>query len=318
MGGCYSLDLRERVIQFVADGSSRRAAARRVAVSASCAIKLVQRQVRTGSAAPARQGRPKGGGKLAPVAAFLFETVEATPDITMPELAEALLATHGVTVTPGALSRFLCQRGFTYKKSLMAAERARAPIPEERHVWRTKRQPLMRSACHRLVFLDETSVTTKMTRLRGRSRRGKRLHAAAPFGHWRTQTFIAALRCSSLTAPWIVDKAMNRATFETYIETQLAPTLTKGDVVILDNLTVHKSPKAAACLKERGAWFLFLPPYSPDLNPIEEAFSKLKAHLRKAKARTFDALWRAIGDICDLFEPQECWNFLKAKGYASN
>src|SRR5207253_303315 len=113
---------------------------------------------------------------------------------------------------PGALSRFLCQPGFTYKKALMAAERARVPVPEERHVWRTKRQPLMRSACHRLVSLDETSVTTKMTRLRGRSRRGKRLHAAAPFGHWRTQTFIAALRCSSLTAPWVVDNAMNRAT----------------------------------------------------------------------------------------------------------
>jgi transposase len=200
----------------------------------------------------------------------------------------------------------------------MAAERGRAPIPEDRHEWRSKRQPLMRAACHRLVFLDETAVTTKMTRLRGRSRKGKRLHAKAPFGHWGTQTFIAGLRCDRLSAPWVIDRAMNRAAFETYVETQLAPTLNKGDVVILDNLSVHKSPKAAACLKQRGAWFLFLPPYSPDLNPIEEAFAKLKAHLRKAKARTFDALWRAIGDICGLFEPQECRNFLKAKGYASD
>lgn len=200
----------------------------------------------------------------------------------------------------------------------MAAERGRAPIPEDRHEWRTKRLPMMRSACHRLVFLDETSVTTKMTRLRGRSRKGRRLHAKAPFGHWGTQTFIAGLRCDRLSAPWVIDKAMNRAAFETDVETQLAPTLNKGDVVILDNLAVHKSPKAAACLRERGAWFLFLPPYSPDLNPIEQAFAKLKAHLRKAKARTFDALWRAIGDICGLFEPQECWNFLKDKGYASN
>jgi transposase len=102
-----------------------------------------------------------------------------------------------------------------------------------------------------------------------------------------------------------------------YIETQLAPTLQKGDVVILDNLAVHKSQKAAQCLKQRGAWFLFLPACSPDLNPIEQAFAKIKAHLRKAEARTFDALWRALGDICDLFEPQECWNFLKAAGYAS-
>lgn len=149
----------------------------------------------------------------------------------------------------------------------MAAERGRAPIPEDRHEWRSKRQPLMRAACHRLVFLDETAVTTKMTRLRGRSRKGKRLHAKAPFGHWGTQTFIAGLRCDRLSAPWVIDRAMNRAAFETYVETQLAPTLNKGDVVILDNLSVHKSPKAAACLKQRGAWFLFLPPYSPDLNP---------------------------------------------------
>ena len=106
--------------------------------------------------------------------------------------------------------------------------------------------------------------------------------------------------------------------FEAYIETQLAPTLARGDVVILDNLAAHKSEKAAQCLRQRGAWFLFLPAYSPDLNPIEQAFSKLKAHLRKAEARTLDALWRAIGDICDLFEPQECWNYLKAAGYASD
>ena len=110
---------------------------------------------------------------------------------------------------------------------------------------------------------------------------------------------------------------MNRAACEPYVETQLAPTLNKDDVVILDNLVVHKSPEAA-CLKERGAWFLFPLPYAPDLNPIEQAFAKVKAHLRKAKARTFDALLQAVGDIRGLFEPQECWNFLKNKEYESN
>ena len=108
---------------------------------------------------------------------------------------------------------------------------------------------------------------------------------------------------------------MTRRIFETYVETQLAPTLSKGDVVILDNLPAHKSEKAAQCLKQRGAWFLFLPPYSPDLNPIEQAFSKIKAHLRKAEARTVEALWRAIGDICDLFEPEVCRNYFTAAGY---
>ncbi len=106
--------------------------------------------------------------------------------------------------------------------------------------------------------------------------------------------------------------------FDIYVETQLAPTLAPGDVVILDNLAVHKSQRAALALKARGAWFLFLPPYSPDLNPIEMAFSKLKAHLRAASARTFDTLWRAVGDICDLYDPVECWNYFKAAGYASH
>ena len=200
----------------------------------------------------------------------------------------------------------------------MAAECARADIREERRVWTGRRQPRMRQQPSRLVFLDETSVNTKMTRLRGRSRKGQRLRTAAPFGPWKTHTFIAGLRCHELSAPWVIDGPITRRAFETYIETQLAPTLAKGDVVILDNLAVHKSAKAAACLKQRGAWFLFLPAYSPDLNPIEQAFAKLKAHLRKAAARTVDALWRVVGDICDLFEPQEGWNYLKAAGYASD
>ena len=147
----------------------------------------------------------------------------------------------------------------------------------------------MRKDVHRLIFLDETGTTTKMTRLRGRARVGARLKGKAPFGHWGTQTFIAGLRCNGLTAPWVVDKPVNRAIFELYIETQLAPTLAPGDIVILDNLASHKSEKAQAILKERGAWFLFLPPYSPDLNPIEMAFAKLKAHLRRIGARTIDA-----------------------------
>ena len=129
---------------------------------------------------------------------------------------------------------------------------------------------------------------------------------------------VAGLRYSGLTAPWVIDGPMTRSAFDIYIETQLAPTLRQGDVVILDNLAVHKSEKAARCLQQRGAWLLFLPAYSPDLNPIEQAFAKIKAHLRKAEARTLDALWRTLGDICNLFEPQECWNYLKAAGYASD
>lgn len=198
----------------------------------------------------------------------------------------------------------------------MASEQARADVRERRRDWIEQRWPRMRASPTRLVFIDETAVTTKMTRPRGRSPRGQRLVAHAPFGRWQTQTFIAGLRCGALTAPWVLDGPMNQATFEVYVQTQLAPTLNPGDVVILDNVGFHKSATAAQALKARGAWLLFLPPYSPDLNPIEMAFSKLKAHLRKAGARTFDALWAAVGDICALFDPEECWNFFKAAGYA--
>ena len=163
----------------------------------------------------------------------------------------------------------------------------------------------MRLEPHRLVFLDETGTTTKMTRLRGRCAKGQRLRCKAPFGHWMTQTFVAGLRCDKLTAPFVVNAPMNRRIFGTYVKTQLAPALDKGDVVIMDNLAAHKSKAAEKAIKARGAWILFLPPYSPDLNPIEMAFAKLKAHLRAKAVRTIDALWQEIGHICDLFEPAE-------------
>lgn len=175
----------------------------------------------------------------------------------------------------------------------------------------------MRLEPHRLVFIDETGTTTKMTRLRGRCLKGRRLRSKAPFGHWKTQTFIAGLRCHGLTAPFVVDRPMNRRIFETYVETQLAPTLTKGDVVILDNLAAHKSPAAEAAIRARGAWLLFLPPYSPDLNPIEQVFAKLKHLLRAAEPRDVEATWRKVGELLDLFSEEECANYFKNSGYVS-
>lgn len=173
----------------------------------------------------------------------------------------------------------------------------------------------MRREAHRLVFIDETSTNTKMIRLRGRAAKGQRLKAAAPFGHWKSETFIAGLHWNELIAPFVIDGPMNRQIFEAYVRTQLAPLLSPGDVVILDNLSSHKSLFAEQCIRARGAWMLFLPPYSPDLNPIEMAFSKLKAHLRKRAERSIQGLWNAIGEICDLYGPQECQNYFKAAGY---
>ena len=179
-------------------------------------------------------------------------------------------------------------------------------MKEARTFWISRRLPWMRLTPHRLVFIDETSTNTKMTRLYGHALCGDRLRASAPFGRWGTQTFIAGLRLCGLTAPWVLDGPMTRAAFNVYVETQLAPTLDKGDVVMLDNLSSHKSEAAVESLKAKGAWFLFLP------------FSKLKAHMRAAQARTYDALLKTIGDICTLFEPEECWNFFNAAGYASD
>ena len=164
----------------------------------------------------------------------------------------------------------------------------------------------------RLIFIDETSTNTRLTKRTGWSAKGSRFAAYAPFGKWKTQTFIAGLRCHGLTAPWIVDAPMNSRIFETWIETQLMPTLSPGDVVILDNVGFHKSERAEQLLKTKGARLLFLPPYSPELNPKEMSFSKLTSLLRKRAARSFDKITTALGDIITLFYVTECRNFFTA------
>src|SRR5262245_5787303 len=208
--------------------------------------------------------------------------------------------------------------GSAIKKTLQASEQKRAEVRKARELWTRRRKRFFAKALGRLVFLDETSTNTKLTKRAGWSQRGERYRTHAPFGQWKTQTFIAGLRCHGMVAPWIVDAPMNARRFETWIETQLAPELQPGDVVILDNVGFHKSERAAEFVRQRGAWLLFLPPYSPDLNPIEMAFSKLKALLRKKAARTFDAISDALGEICNLFDPTQCRNFFKAAGYEAD
>ena len=167
----------------------------------------------------------------------------------------------------------------------------------------------------RLVFIDETWASTNMARLRGRALKGERLRAAIPHGHWKTTTFVAGLRLSGMAAPMVLDGPINREAFHAYVEQILVPELSPGDVVIMDNLGSHKGPAVRAAIEAAGARLLYLPPYSPDFNPIENAFSKLKAHLRKAAERTVEGLWRKIGSVIDLFTPQDCANFFAAAGY---
>jgi len=153
--------------------------------------------------------------------------------------------------------------------------------------------------------------------LRGWGLRGQRLAAHVPQGHWKTLTFVAALRVDRINAPWVIDGPINGELFTLYVEKVLVPTLAPGDVVILDNLGSHKGKAARRAIRAAGAHLLFLPPYSPDLNPIEQLFAKLKHLLRNAQPRTVEATWRKVGDLLDLFSPTECANYLRNAGYAS-
>lgn len=170
----------------------------------------------------------------------------------------------------------------------------------------------------RLVFIDETGANTKMARLRGRAPRGQRCRAAIPHGHWKTTTLTAGLRLSGLTAPMILDGPMDGEAFLAYIRECLAPHLHKGDIVVMDNLPAHKVAGVRQAIEAAGAVLLYLPPYSPDFNPIELAFSKLKALLRKSAARNIPELWDAIASAINKISKTECKNFFAADGYKSD
>jgi|SRR5580693_6201802 len=310
----YSLDLRERVVRFVEEGHSRRAAAAHFKVSVSFVVNLVAAFRRRGSLrpSPAAAGATPSSMRTG---RFCWRRSPRGPTSRCRNWRPSSPPRPARRPIPPRFRVGLFAPATDSKKTLRASEQDRLDVKQAREEWTSVRQPKMRLEPQRLVFLDETGTTTKMTRLRGRSLKGRRLVSKAPFGHWKTQTFVAGLRCGALTAPFVIDAPMNRLIFETYVETQLAPALKPGDVVILDNLPAHKSAAAEKTIRARGAWLLFLPPYSPDLNPIEMAFAKLKALLRARAVRTIDALWRAIGEICDLFSPEECQNYFAAAGY---
>ena len=165
------------------------------------------------------------------------------------------------------------------------------------------------------MFIDETWASTRMARTHGRAPRGQRLRAAIPHGHWMTTTFVGALRTTGMVAPMLLDGPINGELLEAYVEQVLMPDLRAGDIVVMDNLGSHKGAAVRTLVEAAGATLLYLPPYSPDFNPIEQAFSKLKAMLRKTAARTVDALWTAISQIIETYTPDECTNYFSAAGY---
>lgn len=188
-------------------------------------------------------------------------------------------------------------------------------MAEARERWR-QGQPNLDPA--RLVFIDETGTSTNMVRTRGRSRRGTRLLGRVPHGHWKITTFVAGLRCDQIAAPFVIDRPMNSVIFLTYVTQCLVPTLKEGDIVVMDNLKPHKAKGVREAIEAAGGNLLYLPPYSPDLNPIELSFAKLKALLRKAAERSVEGLWTKIGTLLDQFTPDECAAYLHHDGYGAS
>ena len=304
----YSMELRVRVLADCDGGMAAKAAASKYSVSPAWVRRLLQRRRQTGETAP----RPRRYGPV-PLSQthgdVLRQAVADQPDAALAELRLKL----GLTVALSTLCKALNDLRLTFKKKTpRAAEQDRADVQQARRLLEAA-QPLLRP--ERLVFLDESGASTNMDRRYGRCPEGERLAGKVPHGHWKVTTLVAAMRLSGMQAAMTVDGALNGDLFVAYAEQVLAPTLSPGDVVILDNLSAHQRAEARQAIEARGAALVFLPPYSPDFNPIEMAFSKLKSILRKAKERTVEGLRAAIFAALDDFTPEECANFLHAAGY---
>ncbi|WP_461381787.1 IS630 family transposase [Devosia indica] len=312
MSKALSLDLRTRVLAAVASGLSHRQAAERFGVSAASVSRWRARERDQGAPLPKALGGDRRSGRIDACKVLILSLLEETPDITIEELRQAL-SVRGHRFGFGTIQRFFVRHAITpKKKTLHAIEQDRPDILKQRQEWFEGQLDLDPA---RLVFIDETWAKTNMVRTHGRAPRGERLRAGAPHGHWRTTTFVGALTQRGMIAPFVLNRPINRLAFEAYVEQALVPELRPGDIVIMDNLSSHKGTRTRELIEAAGASLRFLPPYSPNFNPIENAFSKLKAMLRKAAERTVDALWNRIGKLVQTFTPKECANYFAAAGY---
>ncbi|MGH6898489.1 MAG: IS630 family transposase [Geminicoccaceae bacterium] len=302
MAKAISTDLRERLTSAVESGMTRRAAAKRFGVAASTAIKWVDRCRRTGAVAARPRGGDRRSHRLEAHAAEILALIEEAPDITLGEIVAHLDRVHGLKAAQSSVWRLLDRHGMTVKKTAHASEQQRPDVLRRRRAW-FEAQPELAPEC--LVFIDETGASTKMARRYGRARRGERCRAPVP--QVTGGPLPSSARCASMamTAPMVLDGAMHGAAFLAYVEKVLAPTLSPGDIVVMDNLRAHKPVAVRRAIEAAGAELHFLPPYSPDFNPIEMAFAKLKAFLAKTAARTVDDLWDAIAQGIDTFTPAE-------------
>jgi transposase len=312
MAKAYSQDLRDRVIEAALLGPSLRQVAARFDIAVSTAIGWVGRLRDSGECVARRQGRPRGL-KLDPHRDFLLPLIAAEPDMTIQMMQDRLLDERGVKASIGTIWTFLdrCKLSFK-KKTAHASEQDRPDVLKQREDWFEGQLDLDPA---KLVFIDETWASTNMAPLRGWAPKGERLRVGIPHGHWKRTTFIAGLRLTGLTAPMVLDGSINGTSFLDWVRRVLVPTLSPGDTVVADNLTSHKGDEARKAIEAAGATIRFLPAYSPDFNPIEKAFAKIKAQLRRAAERSVAALWKTIMRLARLFTPDECANFFAACGY---
>ena len=309
----YSMDLRQRAMARLACGETTYEVAEALSIAVSSVIKWAARSRKYGSPAPAKMGGYRQRAIMGTYREMVLEAVTNKPHVTLRELA-AMLAAAGLRVHYASVSRFLKHEGKSFKKTLFGSEQQRQKLARRREQWRRYQG---RVDPTRLVFIDETWVKTNMAPLRGWGDRGARLIAHAPAGRWRTLTFLAALRHDRIDAPWVINGPINGEAFRTYIQTQLLTTLKQGDIVVIDNLGSHKSREIRTIIRAAGARLFFLPAYSPDLNPIEQLFSKIKHCMRTAMARRIDAVHDAVAEALDAVTPAECRNYLLNSGYAA-
>ncbi|MFD2407983.1 IS630 family transposase [Azorhizophilus paspali] len=306
-GQAYGQDLRDRVL--AAEGSIREVASR-FAVSDSYVARARSRQqlgqvsagVQCNHVPPRLQG----------LEGVLTERMAAAPEQTLTQLCQWIEAEHGVRVSLTTMWKTLGRLGLTLKKVIQATEQQRADVAQARHAWAAEQSRL---DVRHVVFLDETWASTNMSPSRGRSPRGRRCPRHVPHGYWKTTTFVCALRSDGLVAPLVLDGPINGRAFRAWIEQALAPNLGAGNMVVMDNLGSHRVAGVREDIQARGAELRYLPPYSPNYNPIGQVFAKLKALLRKAATRTVGTLWSAIGTLLERFPAAECERYIRHYGY---
>ena len=307
-----SCDLRQRTIEMVEVGASRHEAAEHFGVAVSSVVKWMQRWNESRSAAP----KPRGGSisRLEHQSERILAVITDQPDLTLEETA-AELRRQRIRTSRSSLSHFFHRHDITFKN------KACKPPSESEPTWLERADVGFESkGClirQNWCFFDETAVTTSMVRLRGRAPRGIRVIGRVPLGSWKTITFIAAMRHDKMTAPMAFEGAMTGEMFLAYLEQCLCPTLKRRDIVVIDNCRVHMSPRVREVIENAGATLRYLPKYSPDLNPIEMAYSKFKEFLRSAAPRTVAEICRAIRCFLPTLSAQECTNYLRHAGYAS-